>query len=89
MMKWYIELETPEKATPADTMLLYALAEELVLKKNWCEHYSKISTDIVCMEIVASNDQKDALCRLLNALRTSKNYMAHICAVTVVDMAAC
>ena len=89
MMKWYIELETPEKATPADTMLLYALAEELLLTKKWCEHYSRISTDIVRVEITAGDDQRDALCRLYNALRCSKNYMAHICAVTVVDVACC
>lgn len=89
MMKWYIELETLEKATPADTTLLYALAEELLLTKQWCEHYSRISTDIVCVEITAGSDQKDALCRLYNALRCSKNHMAHICIVTVVDVACC
>lgn len=89
MLKYYIELETPKKATPAETMLLYALGEELVLTKQWCENFSRISTDIIRVEITAGDNQKDALCRIYNTLRCSKNYMAHVCFVTIVDIAAC
>lgn len=78
------ELETAEKATREDTMLLYALAEELLLKSKFVRSYHRISTDIVRIEVDGIDDATRALLHITNALRTSKNYVAHTCAITIV-----
>ena len=79
-----IELETPTTANAAETMLLYGLAEELLIEKRWVDHYSRLSKDVVAIHVVATT-KEEALMRTYNALRCSKNYMAHTCFVTLVD----
>ena len=83
-MSIFFELETATKATREETMLLYALAEELLLKDKFVKNYSRISTDIVRIEVVGINDATRALSHMYNALRLSKNIIAHTCAVTII-----
>ena len=83
-MSIFFELETATIATPEETMLLYGLAEELLLKDKFVQRYSRISTDIVRIEVVGINDATRALAHVYNALRQSKNIIARTCAVTII-----
>ena len=83
-MKMYIEFETPNTASAGETMLLYALGEELALTSKHVNRYSRISPEIVRIEVEGFEDQTKALCHIYNLLRCSKNYMAHTCFVTIV-----
>ena len=80
----FFELETPEKATRETTMLLYALGEELLLKDKFVVNFSRISADTIRIETEGFDDATRAIAHIYNVLRISKNYMAHICAVTII-----
>lgn len=83
-MSIFFEIETPTKATREETMLLYALGEELEIKDQFIGHFSRLSADKIRIRVDGINDANRALAHVYNQLRISKNHMAHICAVTII-----
>ena len=83
-MSIFFELETESRATREETMLLYALGEELLIKDRYVNNFSRLSTDIIRVEVVGFNDATRALAHMYNALRRSKNIIAHTCSVTII-----
>ena len=80
----YFELETPNRATREDTMLLYMLGEELMIRSQFVSDVTRINADIIRVEVTGLNDANRALAHITNQLRISKNHMAHICAITII-----
>lgn len=73
-------------ATREETMLLHQLGENLMLQTNHVQSYHK-AKDKVILDLVFNKPrtQEKATLWLCNALRMSKNYAAHICAITAVE----
>lgn len=80
----FFDLYTVNTATREETMLLYALGEELLLKDKHCEDFTRIDADTIRIKIVGINDATRALAHVLNKLRLSKNYVAHTCGFTMI-----
>ena len=83
-MSIFFELETPTKASKEETMLLYALGEELEIKDKFVGHFNRLSADKIRIRVDGISDATRAHAHVYNQLRLSKNYMAHICAVTII-----
>lgn len=83
-MSIFFELETASRATREETMLLYALGEELLLKDRFVKNFSRISTDIIRVEVSGIADATRALAHICNQLRLSKNIIAHTCAIMII-----
>ena len=83
-MSIFFELETATKATREETLLLYALGEELLLKDKFVDSFSRISADVIRIQICGIPDATRALAHLYNLLRQSKNIIARTCAVTII-----
>lgn len=80
MKNCYFELKINSHSAE-ETILLYALGEELTLKYSFINRFIRVDHNTVRIEMDDKGEYFKNFAFITNALRLSKNYMAHVCQI--------